>query len=107
MLCTFIQVPQHLHRFLIGNNNYFSKAVTPSLYDFWSGLSYSDYYSEPQEYIADILGNVTRIDNNIPYQYNITNMEAVMYFIYSIKGEIMKKTIIVAIITPNGFVLRR
>ena len=77
------------------------------MYDFWSGLSYSDYYSEPQEYIADILGNVTRIDNNIPYQYNITNMEAVMYFIYSIKGEIMKKTIIVAIITPNGFVLRR
>ena len=72
-----------LHRFLIGNNNYFSKVVTPSLYDFWSGLSYYDYYSEPQEYIADILGNVTRIDNNIPYQYNITNMEAVMYFIYS------------------------
>lgn len=68
---------------LIGNNNYFSKVVVPSLYDFWSGLPCSDYYSEPQEYIADMLGGVTRLDNNAPYQYSITNAETIIYFIYS------------------------
>ena len=73
-----------LHLQLTGIKNYIPKVARPSLIDFWSGLGYEFYFSEPQEYIADILGQVTRTHNGQPYHYTITDGEAFLYFIYSL-----------------------
>ncbi len=61
------------------------KVLIPSLIDFWSDKEYGVYYSEPQEYIADYLGNVDRMyANGSPYQYTISDASAIVYFIYTI-----------------------
>ena len=74
----------YVHLRLIGWKNYIFKVAIPSLYDFASDIEYEYYYSEPQEYIADLLGNVNRTYYGNPYCYNISNVEAFAYFIYSI-----------------------
>ena len=70
-----------VHLCLIGPLKYTSKVVVPSLIDFWSGTPYSSYYSEPQEYIADTLGQVNRRYDNKPYPYHISPFEAITYFV--------------------------
>lgn len=73
-----------LHLCLIGPLQYTTKVFVPSLIDYWSGTPYDVYYSEPQEYIADILGQVNRKNGNAPYPYNISDFEAIAYFFYTI-----------------------
>ena len=46
-----------------------------------------DYYSEPQEYIADVLGKANRMDDNgQPHEYLITPEEAFIYFLFTMIG---------------------
>ena len=73
----------YLHLSQIGLPNYTLKVVLPSLIDYWTDVPYGEYYSEPQEYIADILGGVVRTNNGLPYLYEISNTEAIMYYLYS------------------------
>jgi len=73
-----------IHLLLIGRVNYMLKVFIPSLSDFWSGMGYEVYYSEPQEYIADMLGHVNRTYYDNPYPYSISNWWALTYFYYSL-----------------------
>lgn len=66
---------------MIGVEKYIHNVAIPSLFDYWSGMKYQYYYSEPQEYIADILGGVNRTYNGMPYPYTISDSEAILYFI--------------------------
>ena len=72
-----------LHLLFIGLENYISHVAIPSLTASWSNVPYDKYYSEPQEYIADILGGVNRTYYGEPYPYTITYKEAADYFIIS------------------------
>ena len=73
-----------VHLSHIGFVNYAKKAVIPSLCDYWEGVPYGRYYSEPQEYIADILGGAERTYLGAPYPYEISNGTAIMYYLYSL-----------------------
>jgi len=46
----------------IGMPKYLKFVAIPSLVDYWGGTSREDYYSQPQEYIADIYGKANRTD---------------------------------------------
>ena len=59
-----------VHLSQIGWESYYSFVLCPSLINYWKGVEYSDYYSQPWEYIADVLGNVARTDNGQPYVYD-------------------------------------
>lgn len=48
----------------LGIINYTKYIAIPSLRGFWGGVKYSDYYSQPWEYGADLYGGVIR-DNYI------------------------------------------
>ena len=67
-----------IHHAIIGPVNYIFKVGIPSLIDYW-GPKPPDYFSEPQEYIADKLGGVNRSN----HKYLISDEEAFWYFIYS------------------------
>ena len=70
-----------VHLSQIGIINYTTKAFLPSLLGFWSGVDYDKYYSQPWEYIAEVLGGVERTT----YQYapNVQEM-AFVYWLYTI-----------------------
>ena len=70
-----------LHLLIVGLPSYTFNALIPSLVDFWSNVPYGEYYSEPQEYIADVLGGVERVYGTQPYAYSISPIEAIAYFI--------------------------
>jgi len=72
-----------VHLLIIGVDNYISHVAIPSLHDYWTNVPYDEYYSEPQEYIADILGGVNRTYYGTPYPYTITGIEAAKYFVNS------------------------
>ena len=72
-----------IHFDMIGPLSYLRTVAIPSLIDYWTGTSYEEYYSEPQEYIADILGNVDRDYNGTAYPYTITDKEAFWYFLFT------------------------
>ena len=76
-----------LHMYLIGLPNYTFRAAIPSIIDYWSGIKTDVYYSEPQEYIADMLGKANRMgEDGLPYQYSITYKEGILYFISTLIG---------------------
>ena len=74
----------YLHLQEIGVQSYIINVAIPSLIDSWSNTPYSVYYSEPQEYIADILGGVSRTYENQPYEYSISSGQAMAYYIYTV-----------------------
>ena len=51
-----------VHYSIIGPDKYFRYVFVPSLIGYWSGVSYGEYYSQPWEYTADILGQADRKD---------------------------------------------
>ena len=57
----------YVHMSQVGLDTYFATAAIPSLIGFWSGVDYSDYYSQPWEYVADCLGGVSRDNGNYAY----------------------------------------
>ena len=72
-----------LHLCQIGFVNYTAKVLFPSLCDYWSDVPYSKYYSEPQEYIADVLGKTNRTYGGMAYPYEISNSEAILYYLFT------------------------
>ena len=58
-----------VHLSQIGWESYITWVLIPSVTNYWRGVLYVDYYSQPWEYIADKLGNVNRTYNSQPYQY--------------------------------------
>ncbi|MBQ2809517.1 MAG: hypothetical protein IJF11_01345 [Clostridia bacterium] len=59
----------------IGLKKYTLYVALPSLYGYWSGVDYDDYYSQPWEYGADLYGEITELrkDKNLeayPYRVN-------------------------------------
>ena len=78
----------HLNQ--IGVVEYALFAGIPSLMGFWTGVSYTDYYSLPWEYVADMLGGVNR--DNGTYQYQgWAQTAAEYYWIFTvIMGEVLK-----------------
>lgn len=76
-----------VHFSMAGPKSYIVNAFLPSVISFWFvDYKYGEYYSQPYEYIADILGQVNRINTitNQPYQYNNAIKElAGLYFLYT------------------------
>ena len=58
-----------VHLAQIGWESYIVWVLIPSVYNFHRGVKYKDYYSQPWEYIADILGGVDRSNGSQPYAY--------------------------------------
>ena len=56
-----------VHFSQIGAKKYLLFVAIPSLFGYWTDVAYSDYYSQPWEYTADMLGNVNRDDGNYKY----------------------------------------
>lgn len=59
-----------LHLSQIGWESYFVWVLVPSVTNYFRGVPYQDYYSQPWEYIADVLGGVKRTYNGLPYNYS-------------------------------------
>ena len=70
-----------LHFNQIGAINYTIYAAIPSLVGYWTNVPYEEYYSQPWEYCADILGGVNRIYNGSPYPYSTPENTASLYWI--------------------------
>ena len=73
-----------VHFSQIGPMNYFLVVAIPSLIGH-SFVETKDYYSQPWEYVGEILGNVTnRTYQGQPYQYSENaSLYAVLYWLYT------------------------
>lgn len=70
-----------VHLSQIGWDSYLVNVVFPSLVGFWSNVPMDEYYSQPWEYIAEILGNVERTNYTYaPY----ANEQAFIYWLYTL-----------------------
>ena len=58
-----------LHLSQVGWESYIMWVVVPSVAGFLKGTKYGVYFSQPFEYIADMLGGVVRTDGAKPYVY--------------------------------------
>jgi hypothetical protein len=70
-----------VHLSQIGFVNYTTKVFIPSLCGFWGVVQYEDYYSQPWEYIADVLGGVER--TGYQYSQNVENISFI-YWIFTL-----------------------
>ena len=64
-----------VHLSQIGWESYTALVLIPSIVNFHRGVAYADYYSQPWEYIADMLGGVERTNGNSPYAYSASAQE--------------------------------
>ena len=58
-----------VHLSQIGWESYITWVLIPSVVNYYRGVEYDDYYSQPWEYIADMLGGVERMSGSQPYVY--------------------------------------
>ena len=59
-----------IHLSQIGWESYLVWVLIPSVINYHQGVPYDTYYSQPWEYIADVLGGVERTNNGQPYIYS-------------------------------------
>lgn len=59
----------YVHLSQIGFENYFTKAVVPSVIGFWAQVPQDKYYSLPWGYTADILGDANRTNYRTHHMY--------------------------------------
>ena len=60
-----------VHFSKIGPKKFLKYVAIPSLIGYWTDVDYYDYYSQPWEYTADMLGGVNRRDGKYPYSESI------------------------------------
>ena len=64
----------------IGVFSYTAFVAIPSMIGYWTDVPTEKYYSQPYEYIADVLGGVNRIYRGEPYPYSISPAAAATYW---------------------------
>ena len=73
----------YAHLLLVGIDNYVGRVVLPSVIGYASSVPYDVYYSQPWEYIAEILGGVNR--NNYSYS-EFSNTSGALYMLFTLIG---------------------
>ena len=74
-----------VHLSQIGWESYVIWVLIPSVTNYHRGVPYADYYSQPWEYIADMLGGVERANGDQPYEYSSdAQQEAYEYYQFTL-----------------------
>jgi hypothetical protein len=73
----------YVHLTLVGIDNYVVRVVLPSVIGYASNVPYDVYYSQPWEYIAEILGGVNR--NNYNYS-DFSDTKGALYMLFTLIG---------------------
>lgn len=71
----------YVHLMLIGVDNYVSRVALPSVIGYACNVPYNVYYSQPWEYIAEVLGGVHR--NNYNY-LEYSNISGALYMLFTL-----------------------
>ena len=73
----------YIHLLLVGIDNYVGRVVLPSVIGYASNVPYDVYYSQPWEYIAEILGGVNRTG----YSYSeFSDTNGALYMLFTLIG---------------------